>query len=66
VAMTIVMGVAPAVFLRPMAPAVDRLVERVTRSARLAVEARPALNADPAGVAGVASGSRRRAPGAGN
>jgi len=66
VAMTIVMGVAPMAFLRPMAPAVDRLVERVTRSERLAVSARPALQADPAGAAGVESVSRHRAPGAGN
>ena len=41
VAVTIAMGVAPMPFLRPMAPAVDRLVERVTRSNRLTVEARP-------------------------
>ena len=40
VAMTIVMGLFPMLFLRPMAPAIDKLMERVTEAPTLAVDAR--------------------------
>jgi NADH-quinone oxidoreductase subunit M len=36
--MTIFMGVAPTLFLRPMAPSVDRLVERVRRAQEITAE----------------------------
>ena len=38
VIMVVVMGVAPTLFLRPIAPAVDRLLERVKRSEGLRVD----------------------------
>jgi len=41
VAMTIVMGVFPMVFLKPMAPAVERLVEQVRRNTGQTVSASP-------------------------
>ena len=41
VVMAVVMGVVPNVFLRPMAPAVDRMIKRVTAVERRAVERTP-------------------------
>jgi NADH-quinone oxidoreductase subunit M len=66
VAMTMVMGVAPMLFLRPMAPAVDRLVERVTRSQRLGADARPVPRPNPGRTANVVSDGRPREAGPGN
>jgi NADH-quinone oxidoreductase subunit M len=52
VAMTIVMGVFPNVFLRPMEPSVERMLNQVRRSAQIPVTARapqvPALLVRPA------------------
>ena len=39
--MAVVMGVAPTLFLRPMEPSVDRLVERVSRARTLSAEGQP-------------------------
>jgi NADH-quinone oxidoreductase subunit M len=60
IAMAIVMGVVPGFFLRPMAPAVSRVVERMTGSppARVSSE-RPLPTNVPAPVARVASPERR-------
>jgi NADH-quinone oxidoreductase subunit M len=41
IAMCIVMGVFPNVFLRPMAPAVDKLLTRMNQSTRVQVEVAP-------------------------
>jgi len=55
VVMAVVMGVAPGVFLRPMAPSVERLLERVSYSA-------VAANQDRASTSRHASAVRSRQP----
>jgi NADH-quinone oxidoreductase subunit M len=54
IAMAIVMGVVPGVFLRPMAPAVAQVIERVTgaQPARVRVEPSPVPPAVPAAIDG--------------
>ena len=57
IAMAIVMGVVPGMFLRPMEPAVARVIERVTGAQPARVRVEPA----PAGSRSAASdGSRIR------
>ena len=54
IAMAIIMGVVPGVFLRPMAPAVAQVIERVTGAQPARVRAEPALppTAAPAAIDG--------------
>jgi NADH-quinone oxidoreductase subunit M len=48
VAAAVVMGVLPTIFLKPMEPAVARVVQQVTISQRVNVEAAPSRPLDPA------------------
>ena len=50
VVMAIVMGLFPTVFLAPTAPAIDKLVQRVSQGRQMHVE-RPAPDAAPESVA---------------
>jgi NADH-quinone oxidoreductase subunit M len=59
VAMAILMGVLPGVFLRPMAPSVDRIIERVTGRLPAQVQLAPASATDADRVApNVEAGTR--------
>jgi hypothetical protein len=66
VALAILMGVLPGIFLRPMEPSVALVIERVTggQPSRVRVDQRtpPAILGEPA----VASLTTSAAPGAGN
>jgi len=41
IAMTIVMGVVPNIFLRPMAPSIERMLAQVRRGAQIRVQNQP-------------------------
>jgi len=58
VAMTVVMGVAPNVFLRPMEPSVERLINQVHQGAPVRIQAGLGSRDSGFGGARVTSGSR--------
>ena len=63
IAMAIVMGIVPGVFLRPMEPAVKRTVERVTGRSFASVPAIPPLQMKPSASDSTDPGSRIPDPG---
>ena len=53
VALAVLMGVLPNLFLRPMEPSVERLLEPVQQSAPARIQARTAAGLEPVDVAGM-------------
>jgi NADH-quinone oxidoreductase subunit M len=43
IAMTVVMGVLPNLFLQPMAPSIERLLTQMRRGTQIRVQAEPAV-----------------------
>ena len=58
IAMTVLMGVLPNLFLRPMAPSIERMLTQVRRGTQIRVQSAPAtpsttlVEAEPAVVEG--------------
>jgi hypothetical protein len=56
IALAILMGILPGIFLRPMEPSVARVIERVTgaQPARVRIDSQPSLHGMPATAANTA------------